>query len=613
MKKFLFTLAALLMMGTAYADNIITMPDQDLTAEQLGTEVQIRMSAEFANYVSAFRIIFTELPDGVTLTNFAWGNGAKINYLNADGDEDTYRPSLMTNYDYQGGPLALAASQEMAYLEDGTYGGVAHWAPGTHADFLRVKFQIAADFAGGQLTWTIEPSAGGWGDHSNDCPKNSFHTVSCYFNSPAAPQPQTLTGEIQFGEVTEAGLLPVSYNGEENVTLTATVNGEAVEIVDGNIQLVEGTNTVVVTATAEGYEDLVATGEFEYTAPVIPVEVTATPTIQVQEGEEAYVITVVGDGELHLYANNVEVENPFTVARGETDVTYYFTATAQEEGKLISETAELTVVVPALVVEPPVDVPLEGDVVFGDVDPETGLLPISYDGDENVTVTVTINGEPVEIVDGNVQLVDGENEVVVTVSGEGYETLTVSENYSWTAPVTPPDPHMTGYWLVLIDAEGNLDWVELIQGVNGDYTNTVALTYEEYGPYVANEDDSNRPWVPFYFVVNGVVYGAENDMTPTVLGNAMENPLYAESENCYSVLVGFNYTLGIAISPEGEYYVYAAQASPVVGIDELVDGKTVASVRYFNMAGQEMQEANGMTIVVTTYTDGTTNAVKVMK
>ena len=87
----------------------------------------------------------------------------------------------------------------------------------------------------------------------------------------------------------------------------------------------------------------------------------------------------------------------------------------------------------------------------------------------------------------------------------------------------------------------------------------------------------------------------------------------AESENCYSVLVGFNYTLGIAISPEGEYYVYAAQASPVVGIDELVDGKTVASVRYFNMAGQEMQEANGMTIVVTTYTDGTTNAVKVMK
>ena len=50
-----------------------------------------------------------------------------------------------------------------------------------------------------------------------------------------------------------------------------------------------------------------------------------------------------------------------------------------------------------------------------------------------------------------------------------------------------------------------------------------------------------------------------------------------------------------------------------MSVDELVNGKTVAGVRYYNMAGQEMQEANGMTIVVTTYTDGTTSSVKVMK
>ncbi|MBQ3732125.1 MAG: hypothetical protein II905_10270 [Muribaculaceae bacterium] len=57
-----------------------------------------------------------------------------------------------------------------------------------------------------------------------------------------------------------------------------------------------------------------------------------------------------------------------------------------------------------------------------------------------------------------------------------------------------------------------------------------------------------------------------------------------------------------------EFYV-----SPFTGLSELVNGKAVAGVRYFNMAGQEMQEANGMTIVVTTYTDGTTSAVKVIK
>ena len=44
-----------------------------------------------------------------------------------------------------------------------------------------------------------------------------------------------------------------------------------------------------------------------------------------------------------------------------------------------------------------------------------------------------------------------------------------------------------------------------------------------------------------------------------------------------------------------------------------MSGKSIATVRYFNMAGQEMQQPNGMTIVVTTYTDGTTTAAKVMK
>ena len=58
---------------------------------------------------------------------------------------------------------------------------------------------------------------------------------------------------------------------------------------------------------------------------------------------------------------------------------------------------------------------------------------------------------------------------------------------------------------------------------------------------------------------------------------------------------------------------YEFVVSPITGLSELADGKTVASQRYFNMAGQEMSEANGLTIVVTTYTDGTTSTAKVVK
>ena len=58
---------------------------------------------------------------------------------------------------------------------------------------------------------------------------------------------------------------------------------------------------------------------------------------------------------------------------------------------------------------------------------------------------------------------------------------------------------------------------------------------------------------------------------------------------------------------------YEFVVSPLTGIDEMNADKQVANVRYFNMAGQEMQQANGLTIMVTTYTDGTTSAVKVVK
>lgn len=58
---------------------------------------------------------------------------------------------------------------------------------------------------------------------------------------------------------------------------------------------------------------------------------------------------------------------------------------------------------------------------------------------------------------------------------------------------------------------------------------------------------------------------------------------------------------------------YEFEVSKFTSIDEVAAGKQVAGVRYFNMAGQEMQQPQGLTIVVTSYTDGTTSSVKVVK
>ena len=89
------------------------------------------------------------------------------------------------------------------------------------------------------------------------------------------------------------------------------------------------------------------------------------------------------------------------------------------------------------------------------------------------------------------------------------------------------------------------------------------------------------------------------------------------------------YTAPITVTDEGTYMIEAYAVadgktesdhiwdgftvSKLVGVDELMAGKTVAGVRYFNLMGQEMAQPSGMTIQVTTYTDGTTSAVKVVK
>ena len=620
MKKFLFTLAALFMAGTAFAweqaggnnptGDYFYAEDVELTEDQAanGASIIVPLNMHLDHYVSAYRLV-CEYPEGVEcIDGVESGESAEMAYTTRTGATRYFTPTVAAD---PTNTVFIMQHMQQTY-ENGTAIGVAHYTPGDYPEILYLFLEIPAGFEGGTVTLTSEPASGryeGWDD--SYFVRNAQQITTFQINVPAAPQPQPLPGEIVFGEVDpETGLLPVSYAGEETVTLTATLNGEAVEIVDGNIQLVEGENTVVVTATADGFEAITGTftgswtapvpptpdlpgnvvfgeiteagmlpisydgtedvtitvtvnGEavelvegmvqlaegdnevvvtvtapgynpmevtqnFTYTAPVPPTpEVTATPTIVVTPGETFYTITVEGNGELHLYVNGDEVTIPYIINRDEVEVTYNVTATAQEPGKLISETASETVVVPA------------------------------------------IEGE------------------------------------------TPEDPHMSGYWLAIININGGIDWFELQQGANGDYITSVDLYFEQYGTYnPLNEDE--RPYVPFYFVVNGVVYGAGENMQIAVDGDAMQNPLYADSENYYSVPVGFNYALGIAIPSDGNFYVYVSRAYPS-GIDELANGKQIAGVRYFNMAGQEMQEVNGVTIVVTTYTDGTTSTAKVMK
>ena len=361
-------------------------------------------------------------------------------------------------------------------------------------------------------------------------------------------------------------------------------------------------------------------------------EKTEKPVITWEANDEAQevVITVTGAGELVLYNDDVEV------ARGESPLTYTvpytddpegeemgFSATAQEEGKEVSEYALATVEVPGKTpVEPEVTA---APVVTYDVTDDAVIITATGDGE----VILYVNEVPVE---NPYTIARGDEDVTVfvyaTAQEEGKEMgtsdvmpIVIEKKEGGVEPVDPED-HTQGVWIVTYMEDGSEQWDKMLKS-NDDYTCIIRFSYGFYGtfPYDPSlsmaENDALRPDMEFYIVIDGVRYGAvAGDLTPCVLGTAMSNPI-EPNENNYVLehALGRVYNMGVAFD---EYdlsqpmYVYAAVAA-YTELDEMNADKAVAGVRYFNMAGQEMQEANGMTIVVTTYTDGTTSAVKVIK
>ena len=128
----------------------------------------------------------------------------------------------------------------------------------------------------------------------------------------------------------------------------------------------------------------------------------------------------------------------------------------------------------------------------------------------------------------------------------------------------PEDPHMTGKWIVLIDKNGEEVWYELHESSDGSWVTTLSLG-TDYGIYYYGQDMASRPEVPFRFVVDGVAWGAEEDGMATLMGTILDNPLF-ETENCYTVPIGYNYNLGILYYDYG-YYVYCGQGPEIPGVD----------------------------------------------
>ncbi len=482
-----------------------------------------------------------------------------------------------------------------------------------------------------------------------------------YVEKTEAPVLQDLAGTIEFGEPTADGKVAVSYTGNE-AGVVVTVEGY--EVVDGMIQLPEyGTYTLNATATADGYNPLTVEGTVTWSAPVLPtlggyfvwgvldedghftveyrnfdydgpytlvvkdedgnvmnpevgdageyyqaaegthtytVEVTApnyqpktdtheytytkptyAPKPMLSWNEETFTMTAYlenreySNDDIELYMNNEKVENPKTVAQTYQPQALEFKArTIGKDGDENSEWAYMNVTVPAKEKtasnEPTISV-AEGDDAYVITAEGSGTV-VMYDAEGNELpnpYTVTRTDEQQVII---VKVVNTDEDTDEVMYKPTEKTFTVIVPRALVLPETPViTPETTDAAVMVTATTTDGSTVVLYQCDDAEGTNAHAID----NPSAFTREDAERT-VYVYAVATNADGSTQTEVMPIVIP-AKPTP------------------------------------DPETAINEMTAGKAIANVRYFNMAGQEMQEANGMTIVVTTYTDGTSSAVKVMK
>ena len=151
--------------------------------------------------------------------------------------------------------------------------------------------------------------------------------------------------------------------------------------------------------------------------------------------------------------------------------------------------------------------------------------------------------------------------------------------------------------------------------------NKIAPEYLSYSIYTDNDEIFTFDYDTYYYdfenfdiyedltVIPYEMYVSGYDFRPGYCyfyrTNEGDNPLFE-----HQIGIQVHYGKDRAINSSNIVYL---EVFPDTKVNEINAGKTVANVRYFNVTGQEMAQPEGVTIKVTTYTDGTTSTAKVVK
>lgn len=453
MKKFLFTLMALLMVSTAMADSYLCIDDAVMHYDQLESgQFFVPVRAHFEGRVSGFQLELT-YPEGLMPIQVCEGPDMTLSYLNSAGVAKSQDISLYCN---EGLWRIIAASMTYGYYDpgDGTYQnyGVIKWDAGDYYEMFNIVFEVSPDFAGGEIVVNSTVGAGedARGGTVTDLGQDG-QVVSnvCVITLEAGPVLETPMPEINY------------YFDDDNCVIEAVGEGEVLLYINGEpvenpcmIPMIYGEEQVVV-ASATAQID----GWFISEPTTVEIPIPAIEKIAVEAPILAYVINESdvtvniewpeSDGQREMYVDGVSVSPdgyPYAFNRSDMDYVVNFVAYVTEGPTCAaSSVMEYDVLVPAR------------EIMYA---PEPSITTIV--NDETVFISATGEGEihlyiDGEEVDNPCELPRGDEEYQVEVTATAHidGMMDVTVGLLVTVPAKPevPGPEPAGYSLTVADGK----------------------------------------------------------------------------------------------------------------------------------------------------------------
>ena len=577
MKKILLSIMALFLASTALADSYLYIDDFAVKNNQLGRTITIPVKAHFDGRVSGF-MVDVNYPEGLTPVNATAGSSLTLSYKDQNGESQNAMPyfgnsdditRLMALYTIGGYDYPEGCNTLESY-------GVVKMDAGEYDEMILLSLQVAPDFTEGVITLETQVAAGA---------DTRGGTV-------------TDTGDdtLTISKSVNVSVEPADHNNYFVIDNTEVLHGETVQI------SVSMSNTDDITAfQADLYlpEGFVLVGEIEPSSRVgnhaFDTEVMSNSAVRIISYDDNLSMFEGNEGEMFRFTVQApdEVFGEFNIALRNCRMT-----TATTFNELSCENVEGTInVLPCLMGnanDSHTDVVTTAQYILGRDIPvfQFGAADMNYDNEITVTDAVLIANKVLNpgrspMMRAASPLIDNDDYMIadnlsLAVGQIGTVTIALDNAIDYTAFQLDL---MLPYGLIannfaLTDRAGShaLDVNELENG-------KVRLLC--YSPQMTGIDGNEGALLTF-----------DVKATDNVDNIIIVDGIEMVTTNCQTVkLNAFNIGMNNGTS-----------------VSELATDKTVDRVEYYNLAGQKIdQPENGVTIVVTTYTDGSRSSAKAIR